>query len=99
MFFKEIKKYDSNLYFIMEENKLQKHYISSEEKKLGYIGGYDFFLYFSKPIKARLLDYIEFDIVITDEEGNVYNHHLHYDVSIKPVFKMGSTLWEYWMSI
>lgn len=97
--FTNIDKSDIGVYYILENNEIKKHYASYEERKNGFIGGYSFFLDFPQPVKARQLEYIEFDLSITDEEGNVYNHHLHYDVSIKPVFKMGSTLWEYWMSI
>ncbi|MCR5289286.1 MAG: hypothetical protein K6E51_04780, partial [Treponema sp.] len=99
LIFTKIDKANIDLYYIIENNKLQKLYVSEENRKLGLIGGYSFFLYFQKPVKARQLEYIEFDISITDEEGNVHNHHLHYDVSIKPVFKIGSTLWEYWSGI
>lgn len=98
-FFSGLRKSSVDLYYSWENNELQQHYVSYEERKNGFIGGYGYHLEFPEPIKARQLEYIEFDLSITDEEGNVYNHHLHYDVSIKPVFKMGSTLWEYWMSI
>ncbi len=97
--FTEVKKSIVNLYYIMKNNELQKYYISYEDKKLGYAGGFGIYLYFPEPIKARSLEYIEFDIIITDEDGKIYNHHLHYDIKTRPVFKMGSTLWEYWMSI
>lgn len=97
--FSEIEHYNVDLYYNIEKNELQRHYISSEERKLGYAGGTKFYLCFPEPVKARLLEYIEFDISITDEEGNVNNHHLHYDIRTRPVFKIGSTLWEYWSSI
>lgn len=97
--FSEIKDYNADLYYIIAKNELQRHYISSEDRKLGYTGGSRFYLYFPEPVKARLLEYIEFDIAITDEDGNVNNHHLHYDIRTRPVFKIGSTLWEYWSSI
>lgn len=97
--FKEIKEYDTNLYFCMENNEFKRHSISFEDRKLGYEGGSIFYLYFLGPVKARLLEYVEFDIVITDEEGNVYNHHIRYDIKTRPIFKIGSTLWEYWSSI
>ena len=97
--FKEIREYNTNLYFFMENNELKRKSVSSENRKFGYEGGSIFYLYFPEPVKARLLEYIEFDISITDEDGNVYNHHLHYDIKTRRVFKIGSTLWEYWSSI
>lgn len=98
-FFSGFRKSIIDLYYIWENKKLQKHYVSYEEIKEGFIGGYSYYLEFQEPVKARQLDYIEFDITITDEEGNEYTHHLHYDITIRTVFNMGSTLWEYWSSI
>ena len=98
-FFSGYRKSNNDLYYIWENKKLQRHYVSYEERKEGFIGGYSYYLEFQEPVKARQLDYIEFDITITDEEGNEYTHHLHYDITIRTVFNMGSTLWEYWSSI
>jgi hypothetical protein len=98
-FFSGYRKSNNDLYYIWENKKLQRHYVSYEERKNGFIGGYSYYLEFQEPVKARQLDYIEFDITITDEEGNEYTHHLHYDITIRTVFNMGSTLWEYWSSI
>lgn len=97
--FTNIDKSDIGVYYILENNEIKKHYASYGERKNGFIGGYSFFLDFPQPVKARQLEYIEFDISIIDEEGNVYNHHLHYDINTRFVFKIGSTLWEYWSGI
>lgn len=98
-FFSGFRKSIIDLYYIWENKKLQKHYVSYEERKEGFIGGYSYYLEFQEPVKARQLDYIEFDIKITDEEENEYTHHLHYDITIRTVFNLGSTLWEYWSGI
>jgi len=98
-FFSGFRKSNNDLYYIRESSKLQKHYVSYEERKEGFIGGYSYYLKFQEPVKARQLDYIEFDIKITDEEGIEYTHHLHYDITIRTVFNLGSTLWEYWSGI
>lgn len=98
-FFSGLRKYSVDLYYSWGNNELQQHYVSYEERKNGFIGGYGYHLEFPEPVKARQLEYIEFDISITDEEENIYNHHLHYDIKTRPVFKIGSTLWEYWSGI
>lgn len=93
--FKEIAMYSLGAYYIIEDSNLERHFISTEERKLGLIGGYRYNLEFQEPVKARLLEYIEFDLSITDEEGEIHDYHLHYDITIKPVFKIGSTIWDY----
>ncbi len=98
-FFSGLRKSSVDLYYSWENNELQRHYVSYEDRKNGVIGGYGYHLEFPEPVKARQLEYIEFDISIIDEEGNVYNHHLHYDIDTRFVFKIGSTLWEYWSGI
>lgn len=100
LFISEIRKSSFPLYHSMEYDSEKRIIMEIKEQKLlELIKGYDFHLVFLEPVKARLLEYIEFDLRITDEEGKIHDYHLHYDAKIRPVFKIGSTLWEYWSGI